>query len=72
MRARAWKPGIMAADPNEWYYCLTHRAVERGAGCRGADRMGPYPDEAAARRALETARERTKVQDEADEEWDER
>ena len=62
----------MAADPNAWYYCLTHRAVEHGVGCRGADRMGPYPDEAAARRALDLARERTKAEDKADKEWGKR
>jgi len=56
-------------DPNGWYYCLRHRDVERGAGCRALDRMGPYPDEATAARALEIARERTAAADEADRAW---
>ncbi|MFD7652646.1 hypothetical protein ACFV4N_01540 [Actinosynnema sp. NPDC059797] len=62
----------MAADPNAWYYCLTHRTVERGVGCRGADRMGPYPDEATAQRALDLARQRTEAEDRADREWGKR
>jgi hypothetical protein len=56
-------------DPDGWYYCLTHRTPEKGAGCRGLDRMGPYPDEASARRALDTARERNEAADEADRAW---
>jgi hypothetical protein len=60
----------MADDENAWYYCLTHKTVERGVGCRGGDRMGPYPDEATAARALEIARERTRAADEAARKWD--
>jgi hypothetical protein len=59
-------------DPNAWYYCLTHRKPEKGLECRALDRMGPYPDQATAARALDIARERTKAADEADEEWNER
>jgi hypothetical protein len=58
------------ADSDGWYYCLTHQTVERGVGCRGDDRMGPYPDESTASRALEIARERTRAADEADKKWD--
>ncbi|SDH41817.1 hypothetical protein SAMN05216553_12167 [Lentzea fradiae] len=54
------------SDSSGWFYCLTHQTVEHGKGCKGADRMGPYPDEAAAARALEIARERTRAADEAD------
>ena len=54
------------SDSSGWYYCLTHQTVEQGKGCKGPDRMGPYPDEATAARALEIARERTKAADEAD------
>jgi len=54
------------SDTSGWYYCLTHQTVEQGKGCKGPDRMGPYPDEATAARALEIARERTKAADEAD------
>lgn len=46
------------SDP-DFYFCLTHETVEEGAGCRGADRMGPYPTAAAAAgwRSTHTARE---------------
>ena len=42
---------------------LVARRVEGEEGCRNADRLGPYPSEAAAARALETVQERN-------EEWD--
>lgn len=54
------------SDSSGWFYCLTHQTVEQGKGCKGPDRMGPYPDEATAARALEIARERTRAADEAD------
>ncbi|HUQ56556.1 hypothetical protein [Lentzea sp.] len=54
------------SDSSGWFYCLTHQTVEHGKGCKGPDRMGPYPDEATAARALEIARERTRSADEAD------
>jgi hypothetical protein len=57
------------SDKSGWYYCLTHQTVEQGKGCKGPDRMGPYPDEATAARALEIARERTRAADEADRKW---
>jgi hypothetical protein len=54
-----------------WYFCLKHRQVEPGAGCRSAERLGPYPDKETAARALEIARERTEAADAADRRWDE-
>ena len=57
------------ADGN-FYFCLTHETVEEGAGCRGADRMGPYPTGAAAAnwQSAHAAREDAwKAADEADE-----
>jgi hypothetical protein len=57
------------SDNSGWFYCLTHQTVEQGKGCKGPDRMGPYPDEATAARALEIARERTRSADEADKQW---
>ena len=36
------------SETADYYFCLTHHEVERGAGCRAADRMGPYPTAAAA------------------------
>ncbi|WP_130341877.1 hypothetical protein [Herbihabitans rhizosphaerae] len=57
-------------DPG-WYFCMKHNTVEHGDICRAADRLGPYPDEATASRALEIARERTEAADKADREWEE-
>ncbi|MFD2467454.1 hypothetical protein [Amycolatopsis silviterrae] len=53
----------------QWYYNTRTHEVERGRQSRGVDRLGPYPDEATARRALELARERTEAADQADAEW---
>ncbi|MCX2731836.1 hypothetical protein OOZ19_16465 [Saccharopolyspora sp. NFXS83] len=52
-----------------WYFCLKHQQVEPAAGCRAADRLGPYPDRATAEHALELAKERTDAADEADRRW---
>lgn len=49
-----------------WYYCLKHQRAERGRQCWFRDRMGPYPDQATAARALEIVRERNATQDAAD------
>lgn len=59
----------MATDG--WYFCLSHNQVEPAAGCRAANRLGPYPDRETASHALEIAKERTKAADEADRSWDE-
>jgi hypothetical protein len=59
-------------DDEQWFYCLKHRKVEPREGCRAADRLGPYPDEETAARALEIARERTEAADQADREWAEK
>jgi hypothetical protein len=56
----------------QWFYCLTHNRVEPRDGCRAADRLGPYPDQETAARALEIARERTEAADRADREWAEK
>ncbi len=51
-------------DPAQrWWFCLKHHAVEPDAGCPGKWRLGPYPTEQDAARALETVRRRN-------EEWD--
>jgi hypothetical protein len=68
MRFRACQAQGMA--PQRWYFCLKHQQVEPNAGCRSAERLGPYADEETAARALELARERTKAADEADRRWD--
>lgn len=52
-----------------WYFCLKHRQVEPKSGCRAADRLGPYPDQETAARALEIAEERNQAAEEADRSW---
>lgn len=54
-----------------WYFCLKHRQVEPKSGCRAADRLGPYPDQQTAARALEIAEERNQEADQADRSWKE-
>ncbi|MFD4353351.1 hypothetical protein ACFWPK_01380 [Nocardia sp. NPDC058519] len=54
------------ADDNEWYYCLEHHKAEQGKTCWYGDRMGPYPDQATAERALEIAKARNKAADDED------
>ncbi|MFC8043567.1 hypothetical protein [Nocardia sp. NPDC057353] len=54
-----------------WYYCLKHNRAERGRQCWFRDRMGPYPDQATAERALEIARARNEQADRADRNWSE-
>jgi hypothetical protein len=46
---------------SEFWYCLTHERVEGEAGCPNKDRLGPYPSQAEAARALEIAAERTEA-----------
>lgn len=52
-----------------WYFNTRTNQVEHGELGRAVDRLGPYPDEATARRALEIARERTEAADAADRKW---
>lgn len=52
----------MSAD-DEYWFCLVHRQVEGVEGCPNKDRLGPYPTEAEAARALEKAAERTEAWD---------
>ncbi|GLU46133.1 hypothetical protein [Nocardiopsis ansamitocini] len=61
--------GTSAGDGSQWWYSLKTNQVEYGSGSPGKDRLGPYPDKAAAQAALSTAAERNKNWDEADEEW---
>ena len=48
------------ADEKYWF-CLTHHAVEGDAGCRNADRLGPYDTAEEASRALEKVEERNEL-----------
>ena len=47
----------------EYWFCLTHHTVEGVEGCRNQDRLGPYPSNEAAARALETVQERNDAWD---------
>lgn len=47
----------------EFWYCLKHHRVEGRDGCKNADRLGPYPSEAEAARALEKVQERNEAWD---------
>ncbi|MDP3894217.1 hypothetical protein [Nocardioides sp.] len=53
----------MTTTESEYWFCLKHHTVEGVHGCPNADRLGPYPTETAASRALEQVEERN-------EEWD--
>ncbi|OLT42515.1 hypothetical protein BJF85_22620 [Saccharomonospora sp. CUA-673] len=55
--------------PSGWFYNTRTGEVEHGEVSRSIDLLGPYPDEATARQALDIARERTRQADEADAEW---
>lgn len=49
-----------------WYYCLKHKRAEKGRQCWFQDRMGPYPDQATAERALEIVKARNVQADAGD------
>lgn len=51
------------ANEGEYWFCLKHHAVEGVEGCPNKDRLGPYPTEAEAARALEHAAENTAAWD---------
>lgn len=52
----------------EWYFNLRTKKAEQGKKTHAADRMGPYPDEETANRALEIVQERNKAADKEKEE----
>lgn len=58
-----------ANPPSGWWYNTRTGEIEHGELSRSVDLLGPYPDEATARQALEIARARTEAADEADAEW---
>ncbi|MFT4088184.1 MAG: hypothetical protein QM658_13745 [Gordonia sp. (in: high G+C Gram-positive bacteria)] len=51
---------------DQWYYRLSTGEVSQGKAANVFDRMGPYPDEATARRALDIAKERNAAADSQD------
>jgi len=50
----------------EWYFDLSSGEVTQGKISNVFNRMGPYPDEATARRALEIAAARNAAADDED------
>ncbi len=50
--------GTSSYPAQRWWYCLKHKTVEPEAGCKAADRLGPYPTREEAANALETVRRR--------------
>jgi len=59
------------SDPGEgWYFNVLTKKVEHHDRSKGSDLLGPYPDEASASRALETAHERTQKADAEDAAWE--
>lgn len=57
----------MSATSGDWYYDVTTGEVSKGKVPNALNRMGPYADEATARRALEIAAERNAAADAEDE-----
>lgn len=53
----------MSAEAPAFFFCLKHHTVEGEDGCKAADRLGPYPTEADAARALDKVRERNEAWD---------
>ncbi|MEP7089828.1 MAG: hypothetical protein ABI776_06925 [Nocardioidaceae bacterium] len=51
------------SDDEQFWFCLEHHRVEPRHGCLNKDRLGPYPTEEEASRALAKVQERN-------EEWD--
>lgn len=55
----------------QWYWCLTHKTVERGAACRATDRMGPYPSRQAALDWQSSHESRADTWEQEDRDWEE-
>jgi hypothetical protein len=56
---------------SDFWYCVKHRAVERGDEmCPLIDRLGPYPTREDAEHALETVERRNQEWEEQDEDDD--
>lgn len=61
--------GSESQADGDWWWCMSHAAVEHGAGCRGSDRLGPYPTAEAAEHWRERVEQRNDAWDEQDREW---
>ncbi|EGD54720.1 hypothetical protein [Gordonia neofelifaecis] len=55
------------SDDDQWYFDLASGDVTQGKVGNVFNRMGPYPDEATARRALDIAAARNAAADSDDE-----
>ena len=55
-----------------YWWCLDHASVEGDDGCRAEVRLGPYPSEAAAARALASVRDREDAISKQDDAWEQR
>jgi hypothetical protein len=53
----------------QWYWCMRHGTAEQGVGCRGSERLGPYPSAEAAAHWRETVERRNETWDEEDRRW---
>ena len=52
---------------SEFWYCLNHHRVEPEDGCANSQRLGPYPSQDEASRALEKVQERNEAWEREDE-----
>lgn len=57
-------------EAGDWYFNTITGEVEHHKRSRGMDLLGPYPDEATARRAVEIAHERNRRADAEDAAWE--
>jgi hypothetical protein len=53
----------------EYWFCVKHHRVETIDEVDSDERLGPFPDEAAAERALQTVAEREKRYQAEDSAW---
>lgn len=51
----------------QYWWCLTHGAVEEGDGCPNKERLGPYETRERAAAALQRTSERTAAEEARDE-----
>lgn len=56
-------------EDRQWWFNTATKQVEQGRQSHYTNLMGPYPDEASARAALDTAAARNESWDEEDERW---
>lgn len=61
--------GAVMEQPQFWYNTRTGKVETDENKSQGKDLLGPYPTEAEAAQALETARRRTEEWDEEDRRW---